>query len=190
MDPLLDPTTGDEPGRRLLSAVLGSTPVQEAFAAVGGVDPLSGAWDGVAGMDPSLVAVAAALDRGAALRGEEPGARRALALFDLHQQFEGAPEWEAAQRHDVAVRVLLVGLLAARDGPGDGEVRAAALLDDPFGRALVAWLGAVEVALAFASEMEPPGFAAVTELFEEQASAARAGCADLAPGEWLDAAEE
>ncbi len=107
------------------------------------------------GVHPA-VAAAELLDGGELLRAVAASFRMALTLYDDHQAWAvGVEDLEQDQQRDAAHRLLCLGLLTSRLFEGTAQQRAEALVAAPAGRALLAWLAAVELTLAFAMEDEP-----------------------------------
>ena len=141
----------------LVAAVLSALPDECGIDAelcrpeVLGADPASA----LAGK-PSAVAAAALMDGGELLRAVAVSFRMALTLFDDHQAWAvGLEDLEQDQQRDTAHRLLCVGLMACRQYSGSAAHRAQALVAAPAGRALLAWIAAVDLALAFALEDDP-----------------------------------
>ena len=107
------------------------------------------------GAHPAL-AVAELMDGGDLFRAVAASFRMALTLFADHGAWAvGLEDLEADQRDDAAMRLVLLSLLAWRLFPGAPEARAQALLGHATGRALLGWIAAVDLALAFGMEDEP-----------------------------------
>jgi len=141
----------------LVSAVLSALPdecgvdAELCRPAVLGADPA-----GVLTGQPSAVDVAALMDGGELLRAVAASFRMALTLFDDHQAWAvGLEDLEQDQQRDTAHRLLCAGLMACRQYPGSASQRAQALVAAPAGRALLAWIAAVDLVLAFAMEDDP-----------------------------------
>lgn len=96
------------------------------------------------------------LDGGERFVGVAVSARMALSLYDAHVDWAfGIEDLETDHARDAVLRLWSVGLAAHLAGEGDAEARAEAFSATPAGAAALDWLGAVELALAFATEDEP-----------------------------------
>ncbi|NOY24642.1 MAG: hypothetical protein GXP62_02110, partial [Oligoflexia bacterium] len=133
-----------------------------AFEATGGPLGINKGWEdaaqALAGLviSDDLASICAALDGGEHFAGGALCARQALALFDAHQEFAvGIADLETEQSRDAVTRALAVAALAWCLFQGDASQRASALLSRPAGLCLVGWVAAVELAVAFGSDMDP-----------------------------------
>ncbi len=104
-----------------------------------------------------VMELAATMDRGEALRSVACGPRVALELFDAHDAWASDVEGlEADQALDAAWRMSALGRLGWRLFPGEASGAAASLLATRAGRALVAWVAAVDLGVAFGQFDELP----------------------------------
>jgi hypothetical protein len=178
------------PAVRITSAVLA------ALVEPCGLDAASCGAEGLARDRAGVLAgghpaaeIANLLDGGEQLRAVAASFRMALTLFDDHQAWAvGLEDLEGDQKRDLTHRLLVVGLLACRLFPGSIEQRAAALLDMPEGKVLAAWIGAVELGLAFAMEDEPLDGDLLPDALDDHLDDVARGVAELASPDEIEAA--
>ncbi|MFH1466213.1 MAG: hypothetical protein ABIO70_17645, partial [Pseudomonadota bacterium] len=148
------------PALGLIEAGLTGIPFSEIPGLEAGIEGLAGALaQGVSAAGRSghsALAVAELMDGGEVLRAVAASFRMALTLFADHGAWAvGLEDLEADQRDDAAMRLALLSLLAWRSFPGTPAARAQALLRHAAGRALLGWIAAIDLALAFGMEDEP-----------------------------------
>ncbi len=119
-------------------------------------------------LEHPALAAAALMDEGELLRSVASSFRMAVTLYDDHQAWAlGLEDLEEDQKRDTALRLLCLGLMAVRLAEGDAEARAGAILSLPAGRALLCWIAAVDIVLAFAMEDEPLDESLLGDLLED-----------------------
>lgn len=137
---------------QVLEAGLRAAPVRAALALLGDAAPLE--WEGAL---PAPI-LEQGLDEGTL------GARQALALYEDHKAGAmGLAELDAEQGRRVVARALALARLGWSLAPGSPAERARVLLDTTAGRAMLAWVAAVDLALALGSALEPLGARPMTE---------------------------